>query len=110
MKTIIIVAYQSGIIYKLLCTDIFKAFANGSIELFETFIGENPVPESDMKRIKLVADLYMFVMMIITSMLWPIELLYNLFRKIKNKCWQIRFIIRLKKLRKMLEIMEVGKD
>jgi len=109
MKTIIMIGYLSGIIYKLLCTNIIKIFANGSIEAFDQCMETIFIPESGVKIIKLVSDLIMFVFMIFAAMLWPIILLYKLFIKIKNKYWEIRFIRKLKKLRKTLEMI-IGKD
>ena len=110
MKTIIIVAYISGIVYNLICTNIFKEFANLSREVLEEGVDDKPIPESMMQIAKLVVDLIMFVGMLVTITLWPIWLLYDLFIKIKYECWKIRFIRKIKKTKKKFEKMLEEKD
>ncbi len=84
MTRIIMVGYLSGIVYQLLCTNIIKLFASGSGEIVDRVMEDFPVHESKIKLLKLVADLIMFVCMIITIILWPIGIIYNLVSAIKN--------------------------
>lgn len=85
MKTIIIVGYISGVIYKLLCTNIIKMFADGSKRAVDICMKKNFISKSKVKLAKLVTDLIMFVLMIIMIILWPITLIYELLLKIQNK-------------------------
>lgn len=103
MKTIIMSGYLAGIIYQLLCTGVVKYFGDANREAFEGIMEELKPYNPNAKMVHLISSIIMFVAMIITTLIWPVELLWKLWMRIKVKYLFWKTMKMMKKLEKELK-------
>jgi len=103
MKTIIMAGYLAGIVYQLLCADVIKYFGNANRLAFEEIMGRNKAYEPHVKMVHLIVSITMFITMIISILVWPIGLLWNLWIRIKVKYLFWKTMKMMKKLEKELK-------
>lgn len=107
MKTIILAGYLAGIVYRLLCTDIIKYFGNANRLTFEEIMEELKPYNPNAKMVYLIGSIIMFIAMIFSTLIWPVELLWNLWIRIKAKYSFWKTMKMLKKIEKELkELLE----
>lgn len=109
MKTIIMAGYLAGIIYQLLFTGVIKYFGNANRLAFEVIMEKQNPYNLDAKIVYKIGSIIMFVMMIISILVWPVGLLWNLWILIKAKYLFWKTMKKLKKFRKELEEF-LGRD
>lgn len=103
MKTIIMAGYLAGIIYQLLCTGVIKYFGNANREVFEEVMEKQNPYNLDAKIVYKIGSVIMFVTMIISILVWPVGLLWNLWIRIKVKYLFWKTMKMMKKLEKELK-------
>lgn len=101
--------YLAGIIYQLLCTGVIKYFGNANRLAFEEAMEKQKPYNLDAKIVYKIVSTIMFVTMIISILVWPVGLLWNLWIQIKVKylCWKTMKM--MKKLEKELKRL-LGED
>lgn len=103
MKTIIMAGYLAGIVYQLLCTGVIKYFGNANRLAFEAVMEKQNPYNLDAKIVYRISSIIMFTTMIISILVWPVGLLWNLWIRIKLKYLFWKTMKELKKFRKELE-------
>ena len=106
MKTIILAGYLAGIVYQLLCTNVIKYFGNANRLAFEEVMEKQNPYNLDAKIVYKISSIIMFITMIISILIWPVGLLWNLWTRIKAKYlfWKtMKMLKKLEELKKLLE-------
>ena len=103
MKTIIMSGYLAGLIHHLITSDIVQYFGKTNRETYEEIMEVYEPYNLNAKRVYLISSIIMFATMILTALLWPLGLLWNLWIRIKLKYLFWKTMKELKKIKKELK-------
>lgn len=103
MKTIIVSGYLAGLIHHLITSGIVQYFGKANREAYEEIMEVYKPYNLNAKRVYLISSIIMFAAMILTALLWPVGLLWNLWIRIKVKYLFWKTMKMMKKLEKELK-------